>query len=159
MASPLARYVTLTYAKYFVPLLVPFAVVALPVALDFRIMYVMILPLAVVDLIAFAGTLLLLASRGELETLQVYGVPERSVAGPLALATCAPLAAFGRGHSIIQQPWERATVRGDWTNRDNLRAARRRSPMLETALGSVSGFMNRAIGTQSGTPSCRGWRG
>ncbi|MFY9631587.1 MAG: hypothetical protein WAJ94_08295 [Candidatus Cybelea sp.] len=94
MGSPLARYVTLTYAKYFVLLLVPFALVALPVALDFRNAYLMILPLAVVDVAAFAGSLRSLSSRGELETLQGYGVPERSVGGPLALATCAPLAAF-----------------------------------------------------------------
>lgn len=93
MASPLARYVTLTYAKYFVLLLVPFAVVALPVA-TLGMAYFMILPLAAVDVSAFAGTLLLLSRRGELETLQVYGVPERLVGGPLAIATCAPLAAF-----------------------------------------------------------------
>jgi hypothetical protein len=37
MARPLARYVTLIDAKYFVVLLVPFAVVALPVEVDFRI--------------------------------------------------------------------------------------------------------------------------
>lgn len=91
MASPLARYVMLTYAKYFVLLLVPFAVTALPVATNFRMMHVMILPLAVLDVIAFAGTLRLLSSRGELETLQTYGVSERSVARPLAIATCAPL--------------------------------------------------------------------
>ena len=54
----------------------------------------MILPLAAVNVIAFAGTLLLLSSRGELETLQAYGVPERLVGKPLAFATCAPLAAF-----------------------------------------------------------------
>ncbi len=94
VASPLARYVTLTYAKYFVPLLVPFALVALPVVLDFQLAYVMILPLAAVNLGAFTGALLLLSSRGELETLQLYGVPGRLVARPLALATCAPLAAF-----------------------------------------------------------------
>lgn len=94
MGNPLARYVTLTYARYFALLLVPFAVVALPVGIDFRNAYLMILPLAVVNVIAFAGSLRWLSSRGELETLQVYGVPERSVGGPLALATCAPLAAF-----------------------------------------------------------------
>jgi hypothetical protein len=94
VGNPLARYVTLTYAKYFALLLVPFAVVALPVGIDFRNAYLMILPLAVVNVIAFAGSLRWLSSRGELETLQVYGVPERSVGGPLALATCAPLAAF-----------------------------------------------------------------
>ncbi len=94
MASPLTRYVTLTYAKYFVVLLLPFALVALPVAMNFRIVYVMILPLAAMDVIAFAGALWLLSSRGELETLQAYGVPERLVGKPLAFATCAPLAAF-----------------------------------------------------------------
>lgn len=94
MASPLARYVTLTYAKYFVVLLVPFALVALPVEMNLQIGYVMILPLAAVDVMAFAGALLLLSARGELETLQAYGVPERLVGNPLAFATCAPLAAF-----------------------------------------------------------------
>jgi hypothetical protein len=54
----------------------------------------MILPLAVVDVIAFAGTLLLLSSKGELETLQAYGVPKRLVGKLLAFATCAPLVAF-----------------------------------------------------------------
>ncbi|MGA8099081.1 MAG: hypothetical protein WB810_10520 [Candidatus Cybelea sp.] len=94
MASPLARYVTLTYTKYFVVLLVPFALVALPVEMNLQIGYVMILPLAAVDVMAFAGALLLLSARGELETLQAYGVPERLVGNPLAFATCAPLAAF-----------------------------------------------------------------
>ena len=94
MTSPLARYVTLTYSMYFVLFLVPLAVVALPVEINSRSLYLMILPLAAVDVSAFMGTLLLLSSRGELETLQVYGVPERSVGGPLALATCAPVAVF-----------------------------------------------------------------
>ena len=79
---------------YFVLFLVPLAVVALPVEINSRSLYLMILPLAAVDVSAFMGTLLLLSSRGELETLQVYGVPERSVGGPLALATCAPVAVF-----------------------------------------------------------------
>ena len=94
MTSPLARYVTLTYSMYFVLLVVPLAIVALPVEIDSRGLYLMILPLAAVDVSAFMATLLLLSSRGELETLQVYGVPERSVGGPLALATCAPVAVF-----------------------------------------------------------------
>jgi hypothetical protein len=94
MPSPLARYVALTYAKFFVVLLVPFAIVALPVEVDFRIAYLMILPLAAVDVIAFAGALLLLSGKGELETLQAYGVPERSLRTPLAVATCVPLVAF-----------------------------------------------------------------
>ena len=94
MTSPLARYVTLTYSMYFVLFLMPLAVVALPVEINSRSLYLMILPLAAVDVSAFMGTLLLLSSRGELETLQVYGVPERSVGGPLALATCAPVAVF-----------------------------------------------------------------
>lgn len=94
MASPLARYVVRTYALYFLLLLVPFALVSLPVEMNFRIAYLMILPLAGVDVSAFAGTLLLLSGRGELETLQAYGVPERLVGRPLALATCFPLAAF-----------------------------------------------------------------
>jgi hypothetical protein len=79
---------------YFVLLVVPLAIVALPVEIDSRGLYLMILPLAAVDVSAFMATLLLLSSRGELETLQVYGVPERSVGGPLALATCAPVAVF-----------------------------------------------------------------
>lgn len=94
MPNPLARYVTLTYAKYFALLFVPFAVAVLPVWINFGIAYLVILPLAVVDITAFAAALLLFSSRGELETLQAYGVPERSVGRPLALATCAPLAAF-----------------------------------------------------------------
>jgi hypothetical protein len=94
MARPLTRYVTLTYAKYFILLLFPFALVALPVVIHPQIVYLMILPLAGVNVAAFAGTLLLLSSRGELETLQVYGIPEGLVGKPLAFATCVPLAAF-----------------------------------------------------------------
>jgi hypothetical protein len=94
MASPLARYIVLTYTKCFVLLFVPFAVAVLPVWVDFRIAYLVILPLAAVDVIAFGCALLLFSRKGELETLQVYGVPERFVGVPLALATCAPSAAF-----------------------------------------------------------------
>ncbi|MFZ0033250.1 MAG: hypothetical protein WAK84_15405 [Candidatus Cybelea sp.] len=94
MARPLARYVTLTYAKYFALLLVPFALVALPVAIHPHSVYLMILPLAGVNVAAFAGTLLMFSSRGELEILQGYGVPEGLVGKPLAFATCVPFAAF-----------------------------------------------------------------
>jgi hypothetical protein len=106
MTSPLTRYVALTYATYFVPLLVPFALVALPIETDFRMVYLMILPLAAVDVIAFAGTLLMLSSRGELETLQAYGVADRSIGRPLAVATCAPLAAFSAvAIPLSSNPW------------------------------------------------------
>jgi hypothetical protein len=106
MTSPLTRYVTLIYATYFVLLLVPLALVALPVETDVHMVYLMILPLAAVDVIAFAGTLLLLSSRGELETLQAYGVADRSIGTPLAIATCAPLAAFSAAAiPLASNPW------------------------------------------------------
>jgi hypothetical protein len=106
MTSPLTRYVMLTHATYFILLLVPFALVALPVETDFHMVYLMILPLAAVGVVAFAGTLLLLSSRGELETLQVYGVADRSIGRPLAIATCAPLAAFSAvAIPLSSNPW------------------------------------------------------
>jgi hypothetical protein len=101
MPSPLTRYVTLTYAKFLVVLLVPFAIVSLPVEVDFRIAYLMILPLAAVDVIAFAATLLLLSGKGELETLQAYGVAEGLVGKPLAFATCAPFVAFSTAAILL----------------------------------------------------------
>ena len=137
MASPLARYVTLTYAKYFVVLLVPFALVALPVEMNLQIGYVMILPLAAVDVMAFAGALLLLSQR---RTRNVAGVWRSGTLGrePARLCDVRSVGGvLGRDHSTVQQRRERATVRGDWTNRDNLHPARRRSPMLETILRSV----------------------
>lgn len=112
MARPLARYVTLTYAKYFVLLLLPFALVALPVAIHPHSVYVMILPLAGVNVAAFAGTLLLLSSRGDLETLQSYGVPEGLVGKPLNFATCVPFAAFSAAAIPLSSHPESALLLG-----------------------------------------------